>query len=124
MLFNCNNCCTNAPQFTHTICLVNRTVQFLNADDRTLPRSPPCCHIPRACQFTIRLSFYYVQYGICGADIPQNTRGQSHFEPAKYGLLQTEKTVRLPVFTAGLPQELPPQTQDFMQCLIISGILN
>jgi hypothetical protein len=92
---------------THTVCLANRSAQFLNAGDRTVTRSPLCCHIPSAFQFNIRHSFYHAQYGICGGYIPQNTRGKPQFEPATHGLLQTEKIFSMSTCVHGWP---PPKS--------------
>jgi hypothetical protein len=106
---------------THTVCLANCSAQFLNADDRTVLRSPPGCHIPRAFKYTIRQSFYNVHYGICGPDIPQNRRKQPQFEPVTYGLLQTEKALSISTCVHGWS---PPRAPSQTQCLIIAGILN
>jgi len=112
---------TSMLSCTHTVFLANCSAQCLNEGDRTVFPTPPGCHIPSAFQFTIRHSFYSVHYGICGPDIPQNRRGQLQFEPATYGLLQTEKALSTSTCVHGWPTpRAPPQTQ----CLIIAGILN
>jgi len=111
---------------THTVCPVNRSVQ----SSSTQATGQYLDHLSAATfqalsnsTFASRSTMYNMAYvALIFRKIQEENRSLNPqhtvcYKPRKY-------SVCLPVFTAGLPPRGPPQTQDFMQCLIISGILN